>query len=200
MDEAGGRRTGRWVALAVVLGVVAVAAFVAFRDHWPRSEGLVQALAVEAQAKNPDRATVAVILHAAFSETRANASRWSGIFWGFSFAAVALSAVAGLILKLEAIPWSDTARKDAAATLSVLSALIVTISTNGDFHRKWQANRLAAAQIEDLSYRFLRDPATDPRRHLTELGRIQLQRQMEIVGGQGATLPGAADAREAKAE
>lgn len=200
MSGEGNRRTWmRWALVAVVV-LGAAAAFVAYRDHWPRSGGLVQALTNEARAANPDRATVAVILEAAFSETRANASRWSGVFWGFSFAAVALSAMAGLVLKLETLPWSDRVRKDVGAILSVLSALIVTISTNGDFHRKWQANRLAAAQIEDLSYRFLRDPATDPRRHLAELGRIQLQRQLEIVGAKGAELPGAAEPCETKAE
>lgn len=170
------------ITLCIVAAVCAIATFIVWRAQWPRSEGLLVSLEAEAKSPESSRAMVASAVGSAFRETRENASRWSGIYWGFSFVAVVSSALAGLVLKLESLPWSDKVKKDIAACLSVFSALLVTLTTSGDFHRKWQANRIAAAEIEELSYRFLRDPASDPRKHLLELGQIQLHRQLEIVG------------------
>lgn len=188
------------VVLCIVAAIAAIAAYVVWRAQAPRSDGLQKALIAESASPAADRAMVARALESAFDETRTNATHWSGAFWGFSFAAATLGALAGLVLKLESLSWTDKVKKDVAASMAVLSALLVTISTSGDFQRKWQANRLAAAEIEELSYRFLRDPASDPRKHLLELGRIQLHRQLEIVGSKGGEKPEAAGKDDAKAK
>jgi hypothetical protein len=50
------------------------------------------------------------------------------------------------VLKLETLLGNEALKKDCAALLSVAAALLVTLSTSGDFQRKWQANRIAAAE------------------------------------------------------
>ena len=37
----------------------------------------------------------------------------------------------------------------------MLAALLITLSTTGDFQRKWQANRLAAAAMENVAYELV---------------------------------------------
>ena len=83
-----------------------------------------------------------------------------------TFAAAVLSALAALVLKLETLVKSDGAKKDLAALLSVAAALSITISTSGDFQRKWQANRIAAAELEHTGYEFLEKEGADARSYL----------------------------------
>jgi hypothetical protein len=55
--------------------------------------------------------------------------------------------------KLESILRNEAIKKDVAA--AVAAAILITISTSGDFQRKWQANRTAAAELERIGYDFL---------------------------------------------
>ena len=66
---------------------------------------------------------------------------------------------------------------------------IVTISTSGDFQRKWQANRIAAAEIEHIGYRFLETDGTNARSFLSAIGKTLHQRHMAIVGGIDGETP-----------
>jgi hypothetical protein len=59
------------------------------------------------------------------------------------------------LLKLSILDGHEKLQKDLVATLATLSALLVTLSTSGDFGRKWQANRLAASEMENLAYDLL---------------------------------------------
>jgi signal transduction histidine kinase len=122
------------------------------------------------------------VLVANFKDTRLDATRWSGVFWGFSFAGLLASAAAALVLKIETLGWTDAARKDLAAALAFVAALTVSVSTTGDFQRKWQANRLAAAQFERLGYKLLaaRSPALGE--YYDEIGNIEYERTTLITG------------------
>ena len=113
-----------------------------------------------------------------YLETRSNAARWSGIYWGFTFAAAALSALAGLILKFETIIRNDGIKKDIAAAFCIGAALLITISTSGDFQRKWQANRIAAAELERAGYELLEKDGADARSYLGAVGHILFRRHM----------------------
>ena len=95
-----------------------------------------------------------------------------------------LSALAGVILKLEYFAKNDGLKKDLAAILAVSAAILGAISTNGDFQRKWQANRVAALSIENLAYDLLNKPFTDDLRTkiISEMKDINLKRNQEIVG------------------
>jgi len=92
--------------------------------------------------KNADESLIARAILDNYREARTNASRWIGIYWGCTFVAAGLSALAGLVLKFETFLKNDGVKKDVAATFSVCAALLITVSTSGDFQRKWQANRI----------------------------------------------------------
>jgi len=153
------------------------------RDEWPRGEALRVALLPMINETNTDQSLVAGIILGNYSEVRSNAVRWSGIYWSFTFAAAALSALAGLILKFERIIEDKEVKKDVAAVFAVVSALLITISSGGDFQRKWQANRIAAAELERTGYDLLEKNGAGARSYLATVGQILLRRQMSIVGG-----------------
>ena len=156
--------------------------FFHYRSTWPRGEALCTALAPLIGGTNADASLTASAILDNYIETRTNASRWSGIYWGFSFGVVVLSVLAALILKLESFLKNEGVKKDIAAMLSVCAALLVTVSTSGDFHRKWQANRIAAAELERLGYQFLVQPDARPRAYLSSVATILHTRHVSIVG------------------
>ena len=125
---------------------------------------------------------VAKALKQNYEETRSNAKYWSAIYWGFTFFAAALSALAGLVLKLESFLKNESLKKDIAAAAAVSGALLITISTSGDFQRKWQANRVAAAELERTGYEFLESGTGNPRSYFKIIGQIQHRRHFAIVG------------------
>jgi len=176
--------SGRTVAVILVIALFAgvVWAYFGWRDTWPRSEALGAALTGVIQGTDSEKSLVAKVILDNFRETRTNASRWSGIYWGFTFFAAVFSALAALILKLESFLKNDAIKKDAAALLSVVAALLVTVSTSGDFQRKWQANRVAAAELEFTGYQFLEQDGVNPRSFLTSVGDTLLRRQLAIAG------------------
>lgn len=157
--------------------------FLDSRDAWPRGEALSVALRPVIEGKDADQALVAGAILGNYREARDNAKRWSGIYWGFTFAAAVLSALAALVLKLETPLFrTDASKKDIAALFSVATALLVTISTSGDFQRKWQANRTAAAEFERTGYQFLGQAGASPRAYLVLIGEISERRHLSILG------------------
>lgn len=185
-----GSRAKAWVA-ALVLGLVLAGGWWLSQDQetWPRGEALGTALRPLIEGQNPEQALVARVIWDNYVETRANAARWSGIYWGLTFAAAVFSALAAVILKLETVIKTEGRKKDLAALLSVAAALMVTISTSGDFQRKWQANRIAAAELERAGYEFLAKDGADARSYLAVVGQTMLGRHMAIVGGSEQRKP-----------
>lgn len=184
--------------LFVILAIAAVAWFVNDRRSWPRGEALAHALAPVVAKNATDESLAAKAILDNYREARANASRWSGIYWSCTFLAAGLSAFAGLILKFESTFSDDKFRKDIAAFSSVVAAVLITISTSGDFQRKWQANRIAAADLERAGYEFLQKNGANPRSYFATIAAILHTRHMSIVGG--ATQPSSVNAGEAAAE
>ena len=171
--------------------------YLADRNTRPRGEALEVALQPLVDRQKPDQSLVARVILDNYLETRANASRWSGIYWGCTFLAAALSALAALILKLETLITSEGAKKDLAALFSIAAALLITISTSGDFQRKWQANRIAAAELEKTGYEFLEKDGADARSYLAPVGQILLRRHMAIVGSSEQRKAAAPDTAKA---
>ncbi len=178
-----------WRYFQIALGAVIISAvvggiwwFVQDRDSWPRGEALGVALRPLIEQQNTDQSLVARVIWDNYFETRSNASHWSGVYWGFTFLAAALSALAGLILKCETIIRSEGIKKDLAAVFAVGAALLITISTSGDFQRKWQANRIAAADLERTGYEFLGKSGENPRTYFAAVAQIMHRRQVAIVG------------------
>ena len=187
MDERVGSSSsaGRVLAGILVLAVLIAAGvwFLQDRDSWPRGGALGEALRTFMEGRNAEQAMVARVIWDNYLETRANASRWSGVYWGLTFVAALLSALAALVLKVETFVRNEATKKDLAALLSVAAALMITISTSGDFQRKWQANRIAAAELERTGYEFLEKDGADARSYLASVGPILLRRHLAIVGG-----------------
>jgi uncharacterized membrane protein len=185
-----------WSPVRVLFGVLVIGVLIAagwwfFQDPeiWPRGEALGEALHPIAEGKEPEQALVARVIWDNYREARANASRWSGVYWGLTFAAAVLSALAALVLKLETFVKSEGMKKDLAALLSVAAALMITISTSGDFQRKWQANRIAAAELEWTGYEFLGKDGADARSYLATVGQSLLRRHLAIVGSSDQRKP-----------
>ncbi|HET7831741.1 MAG TPA: hypothetical protein VFK88_02130 [Gallionella sp.] len=172
------------VLVAIGILVVVASSFLKDRETLQGGEALGVALTTLIEKnRNPEQALVARAILDNFHETRANAARWSGVYWGCTFAAAILSALAALILKLESLVRNEAAKKDFAAVFSVVAALLITISTSGDFQRKWQANRIAAAELERVGYKLLEKNPVDARSYLDEVGQILLRRHLAVIGG-----------------
>lgn len=165
-------------------GVIIVAAIsLAVAWSWPRADALSAALKPLIAQQNTDQSLVASAILDNYKEARSNASRWSGVYWGFTFLAAIFSALAGVILKVESVfKNNEQLKKDVAAMLAVGAALLITISTSGDFQRKWQANRVAASELERTAYDFLENGASAPRKYFSDIGNILHKRNLAILG------------------
>ena len=184
MNRIQGSTSIRWLVLVTLLVALVAGGwwYLNAKGTWQRGEALAIALQPTIDGKNEEKALVARVILNNYRETRGNAVRWSGVYWGFTFTAAIFSALATLILKLESFIRNDSTKKDLAAALSVTAALLITISTGGDFQRKWQANRVAAAEIESTGYKFLEKNGENARSYLDAIGRSMLKRQLFIVG------------------
>ena len=206
VEPGGAARTGaprradpprrRWLAGLLALLVAAAAAALIARQAYlaPRGSGLVHALPELLQELPKDEQRVGRIILDSFQEYRANARNWSAAYFGSLFLSALCAALAGLVIKLEFLT-SEGLKKDLAAALAMVSALLVTLSTVGGFHQRWTVNRLAAARMEKLGYVFM---APDRRGGLAailaEIQAISYERNAEIVSGGGE--PGRAGGRE----
>lgn len=163
-----------------ILVIGAIALVIAL--NWPRGDALAAALQTLIDQQDTDRSLMARAVLNNYRETRSNATHWSGVYWGVTFLAAIFSALAGLILKFESVIKEEKLKKDVAAVLSVAAALLITISTSGDFQRKWQANRVAASELEQIAYELLDDKTAAARKYFTAIGTILHKRNLAIVG------------------
>jgi hypothetical protein len=177
------------VTLAVVLLIACAVWLFQYQESQPRGEALGVVLRPLINQQNTDTSIVARAILDNYLEARTNASRWSGVYWGFTFLAAALSALAGLILKFEWFLKNEHFKKDVAAIFAICAALLITISTSGDFQRKWQANRIAAAELERIGYELLERNATDPNTYFSDIANILYKRHVGIVGSMEQRKP-----------
>lgn len=177
------------IALLLLLILFAVAACLIAFDSQLRGGALENALKPIIDKKDGEASVVALAILENHRETRQIAALWSGLYWGFAWAAAIFSALAGVILKLESVLPNEKLKKDIAAFFSVAAALMVTISTSGDFQRKWQANRTASAEIERTGYAFLQHNGANARSYLSEVGNSLQKRHMAILGGEPRKSP-----------
>jgi len=105
------------------------------------------------------------------------------LYFGCLFGSAFLSAMAALFLKLEILNEQPKLRNDISASLATLAALLITLSSIGDFQRKWGANRVAASAMENLAYELLRPSAASNRDSiLTKIQAINSARNAGVVG------------------
>ena len=164
------RRVWRVVFGILILAIVAAIAFqLISQSSAEKNRGLaLHELPKYLPAPSKDMGELVL---ANYGEYRANAVRWSFAYFGCLFGAAFASALAGVVLKLDVLKNRPALKNDMAAALAATAALLITLSTSGDFQRKWQANRLAADAMENLSYDLLRTGETLDRNAV--LDRIQ---------------------------
>lgn len=189
--------------VTLLLGAIALLGAAVFyfsqNEGHLRGETLLETMAPIVNGKDPEKALVANAIVGNYTETRQIAAMWSGLYWGFAWAAAILGALSGVILKLESIIHDEKVKKDVAALFTVAAAIMITVSTGGDFQRKWQANRAAAAGIEHLGYEFLSKQGENPRQYFDKLSDLLMQRHMAILGTSDKRAPAAAPAVSAPA-
>jgi hypothetical protein len=170
------------VLTALIITVLAVLV-VALPRILPADRGV--ALQDLPQFYPPESKALGVVVIKTYREYRGNAVRWSGVYFTCLFGSALLSALAGLVLKLEMLQAWPRLRNDFAATAAMIAALLVTLSTTGDFQRKWQANRIAAAAMENLAYKLV-TVKSEADRHaiIDEIQSINDARNRGIVGEQ----------------
>jgi hypothetical protein len=171
------------VASAVVLAVLAAVVMITPRVISPETRGV--ALNDLPQMYPAESKALGELVIKTYREYRAYATRWSGVYFTCIFGSAFLSAIAGLLLKLELLQRWPRLRNDLAAGSAMFAALLITFSTVGDFQRKWQANRVAAAAMENLAYELLNvktAPALE--RAIGEIQAINDARNRGIVGDQ----------------
>jgi hypothetical protein len=119
-----------------------------------------------------------------YREYRNNTIRWSAAYFSCLFLSAAFSALAGFILKVKSFSNSGALKEDLAALLAMLAALLITLSTVGDFQRKWAGNRIAASEVESLAYDLIKTPFTedDKAKVISKLQEISATRNRGIVG------------------
>jgi hypothetical protein len=166
----------------LLLAAALLATYFILIDSQLRGGALETALDPIIEKKDPDASVVALAILQNHRETRQIAALWSGLYWGFAWTSAILGGLAGLILKLESIIPNEKLKKDIAAFLTLTAALLVTISTGGDFQRKWQANRTASAEIERTGYDFLEHKGENARAYLAEVGNSLHKRHLAILG------------------
>jgi hypothetical protein len=183
-----------YILLLLVLAAAGIAGvgYLVMFDSQLRGGALDSAMQAVLDKHDVDAVTVARAILENHRETRQIAALWSSLYWGFAWGSAVLSALAGLILKVESFLPNEKLKKDVAALLAMSAALLVTISTSGDFQRKWQANRTASAEIERTGYAFLERNAEDPRPYLREVGNSLQKRHLAILGGSESRKPSAA--------
>jgi len=139
----------------------------------------------------PDTKPLGMIVVKTYREFRGNSVRWSAAYFGCLFGSAFLSAMTGLFLKLEILASQPKVRNDLAAAMATFAALLVTLSTTGDFQRKWQANRAAAAAMENLAYELVRPAAAiNLDAILTRIQTINDVRNRGIIGELAENAPG----------
>lgn len=174
--------------IAIVL--VFIAALACFLPQLINPESRAIALNDLPRLYPPESKALGQIVIENYHEYRANAARWSGVYFSCLFGAAFLSALAGLVLKLELLQAWPRFRNDFAATAAMIAALLITLSTSGDFQRKWQANRIAAAAMENLGYDLITaKTSAEFEAVVAEIQAINDARNKGIVGEQVTGRP-----------
>ena len=159
----------------IVLAVVILLAITAAVLWQPQATLHGTSLPALAPMIRPQVAALFRVASLNYEEYRSNSSRWSFAYFGCVFGAAILSAMAGVILKLDVLTKRDALRKDIAAISAALAALMITLSTMGRFEEKWRANRLAASAMENTAYDLAQPDADVPTiiKQMQEINRIR---------------------------
>jgi hypothetical protein len=172
----------RWLMVTLLLIGIAVAIWW-LSIRVPRGKAVLENFPEFLKGLQGEQRRIGSIILDNYREYRADARNWSAVTFGSLFLSAALSACGGVILKLEFFLRNEHLKKDLAAVMAVLAALLVTLSTVGGFVDRWAANRLAAAKMENLAYAFMSAGSNpDLAKFSEQIQSIAFDRNEEIVG------------------
>ena len=179
--------THRVVLVAAAVPAVLFLGWYFWEQHYSPGLAVVDSLSRlrDAQPSSPDGKVVQALIDSLrqnYEETRQDATRWSAVFWGTTFFGLLASAAGALVLKLESLNLSDVQRKDWGAVLAGAAALAVSLAASGDFRQKWQANRLAAGELERRAYKLLAEKNPSVSEYYEAIADIQFKRTTLITG------------------
>ena len=106
---------------------------------------------------------------------------WSALYHSFIFGAAVLSAAAALTLQLKTLNLSEPGRADLATVFAALASLIGVISVSGGFARKWRANRMTKAALEEIEIDIM-DPSYGLGKIRARLAEMKRIHHLSIVG------------------
>ena len=147
-------------AVAVVFLVAILWWFLTERASWSRGEALGVALASLIDKPKTDESLVARAILDNYVDAGNCLAVERGLL-GIHLCGGGTQRTGWAHLKFESIVKDQAVKKDIAALFSVVAAMMITISTSGDFQRKWQANRIAAAELERIGYELLAKSGAD---------------------------------------
>ena len=116
-----------------------------------------------------------------YREFRSATKMWSFVWHGSQLGSAVLTALGALVLKSKIFTSDVTTQNDWGAALAAAATLLITLLTMGQFKDKWEANRIAAFAVRDLSYELEKSHANMDD-ILSSLQRIGLVRNNAIVG------------------
>lgn len=132
----------------------------------------------------PSQKDFGLVPAVSYHEYRTNSSWWNLAYYGCLFLSAFCSAMAAFVLKVECFPKRPDLKKDLAALLSTIAAVLITLSTVNSFQHKWQANRLAATAVQNLVYEVWKGVPQESNADIySKIEQINLLRNQEIVGG-----------------
>jgi hypothetical protein len=159
---------------------VAAIVFVSWRVYYPPPVDAISVIAKKLPATASGISLIELV-NANYLEYGKNTRFWSFTYFSCVFGSAVLSAFAGVILKLEKIKLSDPAKKDIAASCAAAAALLVTLASTGNFQAKWQANRMAEMEMQNLAYELATTHASNDV-VLAEIQRIVREQNLIVVG------------------
>jgi len=171
--------------IAVVGAALGVLCLSVWAHNVPRGRDvdLITGFNQQSRLLAPNQYALGIVLAVNYHEFRNNSSWWSIAYFGSLFLSALFSATAALVLKLECFPNKPSLKKDLAAALSTAAAVLITLSTVGNFQQKWEANRLAATATENLVYEVWKGGAGESRADIySKIEEINQSRNDAIVG------------------
>ncbi|HEY5177121.1 MAG TPA: SLATT domain-containing protein [Terriglobales bacterium] len=181
-----GRKRLLWT-VAAILVVGAVIGLTVWVIHVPRGRDVDRITGYNQQSGllPPSQRDLGIVLAENYHEYRTNSAWWSLAYYGCLFLSAFLSAMAAFVLKVECFPNKPEVKKDLAALFSTIAAVLITLSTVGNFQQKWQANRLAATAMQNLVYDVWAKGAECGNKAdiCSRIEEVNQLRNQEIVGG-----------------
>lgn len=129
VDSREKRNVWKVVFILVIVTIVAVAVFQLTSQASENRGRAIQALS-ELPVGSSELGKLVI---ANYREYRTNATQWSLAYFGCLFGSAFASALAGVVLKLDILKDRPALKNDSAAALAAIAALLVTLSTSGDF-------------------------------------------------------------------